>query len=199
MIQGLDHCTIPIVHRLVSNIYKSCYIPKEMNELLIVALPRKLKATMCPEYRTLSLMSHLLKMILRIILMRNRLKIENEISELQREFMAGKGTREGIFNLRMVCDRYSEVNQDVYACFIDCEKAFDRANHETMSKCLNDIGINGKDLKLIVNLYWTQRAPIPLEKIHSEEIRIKTGVRQGCVLSPYPFNLYTETIFKYKM
>ena len=52
-------------------------------------------------------MSHLLKMILRIILMRNRQKIENEICELQSGFIAGEGTREGIFKLRMICERYS--------------------------------------------------------------------------------------------
>ena len=40
-------------------------------------------------------------------------------------FMAGKSTREGIFNLRMICELCSEVNQDVYVCFIDYEKAFD--------------------------------------------------------------------------
>ena len=74
-----------------------------MNESIIVTLPEKPKATMCTEYRTLSLMTHLLKMILHVILMRNRQKIENEISELKSGFMAGKGTREGIFNLRMIC------------------------------------------------------------------------------------------------
>ena len=58
-------------------------------------------------------MSHLLKMIIYIILMTNRRKIANDVSELQSGFMAGKGTREGIFNLRMICERYSEVNQDI--------------------------------------------------------------------------------------
>ena len=61
-------------------------------------------------------MSHLLKMIVRIILMINRQKIENEIRELHGEFMTGKGTGEGIFNLRMICEPFSEGNQDVYAC-----------------------------------------------------------------------------------
>ena len=58
---------------------------------------------------------------------------------------------------------------------------FDRVNHEKMIKCLNDIGINWKDLKL--------------EKSLSDDIRIKRGVRQGCVLSPCFFYLYAETIY----
>ena len=65
-----------------------------------------------------------------------------------------------------------------------------------MIKSFNDIGINGKDLKMIVKLYWTQRESIRLEKGLSDEIRFKRGVRQGCVLSPCLFNLYTETIFR---
>ena len=142
-------------------------------------------------------MRHLLKMILRIILMRNRQNIENEINEFQCRFMAGKATRQGIFNLRMICEHCSEVNQDVYACFINYEEAFDRVNHEKMIKCLNDIGINGKDLKMIVNLCWTQRASIRLEKSLLNEIRIKRGVTQGCVLSPCLFKVYTETIFRH--
>ena len=67
----------------------------------ISTFQKKPKVTMCTEYRTLSLMSHALNIILRIILMRKRQ------------------------NLRMICERYLEVNQDVYAFFIDCEKAFD--------------------------------------------------------------------------
>ena len=111
--------------------------------------------------------------------------------------MSGKGTREGIFNMRMLCERYCEVSKDIYACFIDYEKAFDRVNHESMIKCLKDIGLNGKDIRLIVNLYWTQKAYIQLEQDLSGEIMIKRGVRQGCVLSPCLFNLYTEMIFRH--
>ena len=54
--------------------------------------------------------------------------------------------------MRMLCERYCEVSKDIYACFIDYEKAFDRVNHESMIKCLKDIGLNGKDIRLIVNL-----------------------------------------------
>ena len=47
-----------------------------------------------------------------------------------------------------------------------------------------------------MNLYWNQTASIKTEDGESSSFPIKRGVRQGCVLSPSLFNVYTETIFK---
>ena len=79
--------------------------------------------------------------------------------------------------MRTLCERYCEVGKDIYACSIDYEKAFDRVSCEEMIKCLKEIGLNGKDIKLIVNLYWAQKAYIQLEQDISGEIMIKRGVR----------------------
>ena len=87
------------------------------------------------------------------------------------------------------------MSKDIYACFIDYEKAFDRVNHERMITCLKDIGLDRKYIRLIVNFYWTQKAHIQLEQDVSGDIMIKRGVRQGCVLSPCLIDLYTEIIF----
>ena len=192
MIKASDEFGLEVIHKLVNEIYNASYIPSNMNESIFVRIPK----TMCTEYRTLSLMSHLLKLILRIILLRNREQFEQEINILQSGFMTGKGTRDGIFNLRMINERYCEMNKEVYLCFIDYEKAFDRVNHEKLIDCLTDIGIDGKDVGLIESLYWTQKAYIRLKENMSDEIKIKRGVRQGCVLSPCLFNLYTEKIFR---
>lgn len=58
----------------------------------------------------------------------------------------------------------------VYACLIDYEKAFDWVKYEILIKCLKDIGINGREIKLIVNLYWSQRAYIQMKQGLSDEI-----------------------------
>ena len=84
--------------------------------------------------------------------------------------------------MRMLCERCCEVSKDRYVCFINYEKAFYRVNHESMTKSLKDIGLNGKDIRLIVNLYWTQKAYIQLEQDLSGEIVIKRRVCQGCQL-----------------
>ena len=66
----------------------------------------------------------------------------------------------------------------IYACFIDYEKAFDRVHHESMINRLKDVGLNGKDINVIVNLYWTQKAYIQLEQDLTEEIMNKRAFRQ---------------------
>ena len=48
-------------------------------------------------------------------------------------------------------ERYLEKQKDIYICFIDYEKAFDRVNHDVLTDCLKkNIGIDGKDLRFIV-------------------------------------------------
>ena len=45
-------------------------------------------------------------------------------------------------------------------------------------------------------MYWEQTAVVRTEHGITEEFQVKKGVRQGCVLSPSLFNLYTEKIFR---
>lgn len=84
----------------------------------------------------------------------------------------------------------------MYACFIDYEKAFDRVDHQKLIDCLKSVGMRGKDIRFIRNLYWNQEAYIRLGSGTSDKIKIKRGVRQGCILSPLLFILYTEMIFR---
>ena len=124
MIKALDESGIKAITDLCNKIWcNTGVIPSNLNDSIFVRLPKKAKAMDCNEYRTLSLISHVLKVLLRVILLQNRSMIEKEISETQSGFISGKGTREGIFNMRMICERYLDVNKKVFACFIDYEKA----------------------------------------------------------------------------
>ena len=68
--------------------------------VVFITLPKKPKAMICTEFRTISLMSHVTKLLLKIIQQRMANKIDKEVSRLQSGFRPGTGTREGIFNLR---------------------------------------------------------------------------------------------------
>ena len=118
------------------------------------------------------------------------------MSRLQNGFPPGTGTLEGIFNLRTIYERATDVQKDVYICFIDYTKAFCRVKHFKMIECLSEIGKDDQDLQIISKLYWEQAASVRTESGMTSEYKIKRGLRQGCILSPNLFNLYTEKIFR---
>jgi len=102
-----------------------------------------------------------------------------------------------IFILRNVCKRAIEVNKDLYLCFIDFNKAFDKVRHNKLLNMLQDLDMDGKDIRFVRNLYWEQSAAIRHQNELGNFASIKRGVRQGCVLSPDLFNLYSENIMRH--
>ena len=65
---------------------------------------KKPKATRCQQYRTISIMSQVTKLLLKIVMDRMKRKIEAELEDAQSRFLQGKGTREGLMNIRLICE-----------------------------------------------------------------------------------------------
>ena len=65
---------------------------KMMKHSVFITLPKKPKAIICTEIRTMSLMSHVTKLLLKIIQQRMANKIDKEVSRLQSGFRPGTGT-----------------------------------------------------------------------------------------------------------
>ena len=123
---------------------------------------------------------------------RVRNKIYPEINEGKFRFCKGKGTRDAIFVIRMLEERSLEMQKDLYAIFVDYEKAFDRVKHQEIVNDLKSINIDSRDIRLLTNVYWSQLALISIDGELSDWTQIKCDVQQGCVLSPDLFSLYAE-------
>lgn len=98
-------------------------------------------------------MSHTLKIFLRIIHNRIRQKCEEDLEETQFGFRNALGTREALFALNILLQKCRDQRKDVYMCFVDFEKAFDRVQHIKLINILENKDIDGKDLRVIKNLY----------------------------------------------
>ena len=196
MIQALDEFGIEKVTDLVNAIYDSGEIPPDMSKSIFIALPKKPGATECELHRTISLMSHITKVLMRVLMGRIRRISRPEIGREQFGFVQNAGTRNAIFILRMLSERAIEMQQDIYLCFIDYSKAFDKVKHETLLEMLQSLDMDGKDIRVLRNLYWEQTAAVRVQNQTGRYSNIKRGVRQGCVLSPDLFNLYSEQIMR---
>ena len=85
----------------------------------------------------------------------NRLKPQAEkiIAEEQKGFRAGRSTTEQIFNLRILCKKYPQHQQNLYHVFIDFKKAFNRVWHAALWATMKKYNISTNLIQVIKNLY----------------------------------------------
>ena len=69
-------------------------------------------------------------------------------------FRKGVGTREAIAVVRLVSESCIDHEQDVYVCFVDKEKAFNRVNWVKLLELLKSIGVDWHDRWLIERFLW---------------------------------------------
>ena len=105
------------------------------------------------------------------------------------------GNRGTLFSLPVIIQNCLDVNKDIFPSFVNYEIAFDRVNHDKLIEIIRKTDVDEKDIRCIEKLYWYQTAHITTQNITSEDIQIRRGVRQKCVLSPLLCNLNSEKIF----
>lgn len=66
-----------------------------------------------------------------------------------------------------------------------------KVNWKYLFRTLKDNGVDWKDRRLILNLYKAQNTIFDINGL-KKQAKIRKGVRQGCPLSPYLFNIFIE-------
>ena len=72
---------------------------------------------------------------------------------MQFEFMTEKGTADAIFIVRRMQEKYQKKDKNLYMCFIDMEKAFDRVPRKVMEWALRKKGLSEVMIWAVMSLY----------------------------------------------
>ena len=80
--------------------------------------------------------------------------------------------------------------------FIDYAEAFDSVDHNKLWKILKEMGLPDHLTRLLRNLYAGQEATVGTGHGTTDWFQIGKGVGQGCILSPFLFNLYAKYIMR---
>ena len=103
LVQAGGEAMSDILTAICNKIWKTGEWPTTWTQSLVITLPKKGNLQLCQNYRTISLIRHPSKVMLKIILNKLQPQTEEIIAEEQAGFRAGRSTTEQIFNLRILC------------------------------------------------------------------------------------------------
>jgi len=139
-------------------------------------------AKQCSNYRTIALISHTTKIMLKIHQARLQQYVNHELTDVQAGFRKGRGTRDQIANIRWISKKAREFQKKpIYFCFIDYAKAFDGVDHNILWKILKEMGIPDHLTCLLRNLYVGQETTVRTGHGTTDWFQIGKGVCQGCI------------------
>ena len=145
-------------------------------------IPKKGNAKECSNYRTIVLISHASKVMLKILQARLQQYVNRELPDVQAGFRKGRGTRDQIANIRWTMEKAREFQKNIYFCSIDHAKAFDCVDHNKLWTILKEMGIPDHLTCLLRNLYAGQEATVRTGRGTTDWFQIGKEVCQGCIL-----------------
>ena len=168
-------------------------MPQEWKDATIKVLYKKGDRSNCSNFRGISLLSHVGKVLAKIIT--NRLSAFCEANDILPEeqcgFRPGRSTVCMLFVVRRLQELGRRRRIPLYMCFIDLQKAYDSVDRELLWKVLARAGIPTEMIAVIRKFHVGMRARVRMDDGElSDWFPVTQGLRQGCSMSPLLFNVF---------
>ena len=184
---------LPLFHQ----IWHDEEIPKTWSEGNIIKLPKKGDLTNCNNWRGITLLSIPSKIFCKILINRIRETVDTQLRSEQAGFRKGRSCSDHIFVLRNIIEQCTEWRRKLIINFVDFEKAFDSIHRESLWKILRHYGIPCKIVQLIKAFYTNFKCTVGTSP--GTGFEVKSGVRQGCVMSSLLFILSIDWVMRSTM
>jgi exonuclease III len=194
MLKALGPEGVQWLTRVIQVAWNSGKAPGDWQTGVVIPIFKKGDRKECTNYRGISLLSLPGKVYAKVLEGRCREIVDSKIQEEQCGFRGGRSTTDQLFTLRLLFEKAWEFANQVYCCFVDLEKAYDRVPRGMLWRVLQEYGVDGQLLKAITSLYDDCRSCVRVGGIKSTSFTVGVGLRQGCVLSPLLFIIYMDWI-----
>ena len=146
-------------------------------------------------YRTIALISHTNKVMLKILQARLQQYVNHELQDVQARFRKGRGTRDQIANIHWIMEKARVPEQHLFLPYWLCQSLWLCESPQTVENSSRD-GNTRPPYPLPKKFYAGQEATVRTGHGTTDWFQISKGACQGCMLSRCLFNLYAKDIMR---
>ena len=155
--QILKDDALKVLYSICQQIWKTQQWSLNWKISVFIPIPKKINAKECSSYRTITLISHASKVMLKILQGSLQQYVNHELQDVQAGFRKDRGTRSQIANIWWwIIEKAREFQKNIYFCFIYYAKAYDCVDINKLWKILQEMGIPDHPICLLRNLYAGQ-------------------------------------------
>ena len=122
LFQILKDDTVKVLHSICQQIWKTQQWPQYWKRLVFIPIPNKSNDKKCSNYRTIALISHASKVMLKILQARLQQYVNQGLPDVQDGFRNGRGTRDQVANNHWIIEKAREFKKNICFCLFTTPK-----------------------------------------------------------------------------
>lgn len=184
----------PAIVSLMEEIIQDKKLHPDLNRGLQSLIPKGGCRAVLGNYRPISVLPALYKLLAKVMANRVRDKLPLWIKASQTGFVKNRYILNNVFLAYEAMEWAHESKQDMIFLMIDFEKAYDRINWTFLCEAIKKMGISQEWVDRSAAFYKGATSSILVNGEATEEFELEKGVRQGCPLAPYLFLFVQDVV-----
>ncbi|GKV44689.1 hypothetical protein SLEP1_g51849 [Rubroshorea leprosula] len=180
------------VIEFIHEFQKNSKLVKGLNTSFIVLIPKVVSPQKIEDYRPISLLGAMYKILAKLLANRLKEVLEGVIGEQQMAFIRGRQLMDGVVIANEMIDEAKKKKKKSFMLKIDFEKAYDKVSWNFLEYMMKRMGFSETWRNWIKECLKTCLVSVLVNGSPTRQFSISRGLRQGDPLSPFLFTIIAE-------